>query len=75
MNIVLPYNFKQQAARNRKFDMWFRGHAEKGLEKFDTHFIIESLEIYASLILHTDNSYKDELVKVFQNQANEYDKG
>ncbi len=66
---------QKQAARHRKFDMWFRAHTEKGLEKFDTHFIIESLEIYASLILHTDNSYKDELVKVFLNQANEYDKG
>jgi hypothetical protein len=64
----------KQAARHRKFDMWFRRHAIKELEKYDTHFLVESLEIYASLILHSDNAYKDELIKVFLSQANEYDK-
>lgn len=65
---------QKQAARHRKFDIWFRTHAEKELEKYDTHFIVQSLEIYASLILHSANPYKLELTQIFLNQANEYDK-
>lgn len=65
---------RKQAARHRKFDMWFRKHAEKDLEKYDTHFLVETMEIYASLILHSHNSYKDVLVNVFLSQMNEYDK-
>ena len=54
--------------------MWFRSHAAKELEKYDTHFLVETVEIYASLIIHAHNSFKNELVKVFLNQINEYDK-
>jgi Family of unknown function (DUF6169) len=65
---------EKQAARHRKFDMWFQRHASKDLEKHDTHFIVDTQEIYASLILHILNPFKQELIKVFLNQVNEYDK-
>jgi Family of unknown function (DUF6169) len=65
---------EKQAARHRKFDMWFQGHTNKELEKYDAHFIVDSQEIYTSLILHNLNPFKQDLIKVFQNQANEYDK-
>ena len=65
---------QKQAARHRKFDIWFRSHAGKELEKYDTHFLVETVEIYASLIIHSLNSFKNELVKVFLSQVNEYDK-
>lgn len=61
------------AARHRKFDIWFRSHAGKELEKYDTRFLVETVEIYASLIIHSLNSFKGELVKVFLSQVNEYD--
>ena len=65
---------QKQAARHRKFDMWFRRHTGKELEKYDTHFIVESVEIYASLILHANNPYKEELVGDFLSQVDEYNK-
>lgn len=65
---------QKQAARHRKFDMWFRSHAGKELEKYDTHFIVATMEIYASLILHSLNPFKDELIRVFLSQVTEYDK-
>jgi Family of unknown function (DUF6169) len=64
----------KQAARHRKFDTWFRTHAEQDLEKYDTHFMVQSTEIYASLILHNLNHYKEDLIRIFLNQANEYNK-
>lgn len=54
--------------------MWFRSHAGKELEKYDTHFIVATMEIYASLILHSLNPFKDELIRVFLSQVTEYDK-
>ena len=65
---------EKQAARHRKFDMWFRRHTGKELEKYDTHFLVESIEIYASLILHVNNPYRQELIDVFLSQVDEYDK-
>ena len=50
------------------------GNTGKELEKYDTHFIVESVEIYASLILHANNPYKEELVDDFLSQVDEYNK-
>ena len=54
--------------------MWFRRHTGEELEKYDTHFLVESMEIYASLILHINNPFKNKLVEVFLSQIDEYDK-
>ena len=64
---------QKQAARHRKFDMWFRAHGGKELEKYDAYFIVDTMEIYASLILHSLNPYKGELVRIFLTQSSEYD--
>ena len=37
------------------------------------HFLVESTEIYASLILHIKNPFKNKLIEVFLSQVDEYD--
>lgn len=64
----------KQAARNRKFEAWFQRNKSADIEKYDTYFTVESIEIYASLIIHVHNSFKTELISIFLNQQNEYDK-
>jgi hypothetical protein len=64
----------KQAARYRKFDTWFNRNKSTDIEKYDTYFIVEELEIYASMIAHRLNPYKEELIKVFTDQTNQYNK-
>jgi hypothetical protein len=64
----------KQAARHRKFDMWFKRNKSTDIEKYDTYFIVEELEIYASMIVHSLNPFKEELIKVFIEQTNQYNK-
>lgn len=61
-------------ARNRKFNMWFNRYQTSELEKYDSSFDVEGSEILASLILHTQNPFKEKLIKVFVEQVNEYRK-
>ena len=61
-------------ARNRKFDMWFSRNNDGTLEKYDLDFSTEGMEILASLIVHIDNPFKEELIQLFFQQPNEYDK-
>jgi Family of unknown function (DUF6169) len=65
---------EKQAARHRKFGTWFNRNTNKELEKYDSHFVVDTQEIYASLILHNLNPFKQDLIKVFLKQAHEYDK-
>jgi hypothetical protein len=60
MNIQQPYNFNQQG--NTK------------LEKHDAFITYEDLEFLSSLIVHYHNPYKDELVKLFFDQASSFEK-
>lgn len=66
----------RQKSRHRKFDMWFKQntHALLNLEKHDAFITYEELEILSSLIVHKQNPYKDELVKIFFEQASDYNK-
>ena len=64
----------KHAARNRKFNTWFQRSKTNEIEKYDTYFTVESIEIYASLIIHAQNSFKSEVINIFLNQQNEYDK-
>ena len=68
---------QRQHARHRKFDMWFKQNlvAIPELEKHDIFVEYEDLEVIASLIIHKHNSHKDELVKLFFDQADDLDKG
>ena len=61
-------------ARNRKFNIWFNRHQSTDLEKYDSAFIVEDTEILASLIIHAQNPFKEELIKVFIEQVDEYRK-
>jgi hypothetical protein len=68
---------RRQKARYRKFDMWFKHNLDAlpELEKYDAVVTYEDLEFLSSLIIHNKNSYKDELVKLFLDQAHSFDKG
>ena len=61
-------------ARNRKFNIWFNRYQTSELEKYDSSFDVEGTEILASLILHSQNPFKEQLLKVFAEQINGYRK-
>ena len=67
---------RRQRARHRKFDIWFKQNLDAlpELEKHDAIVTYEDLEFLSSLIIHNKNSYKNELVKLFFDQANVFDK-
>lgn len=67
----------RQKARHRKFDMWFKQNIQAipELEKHDAFITYEDLEIISSLIVHRRNPHKDELVKIFFDQVDEFNKG
>jgi Family of unknown function (DUF6169) len=65
---------KKHHARHRKFSSWFSKQNVSYLEKFDTSFTLEDIEILASLILHHDNPFKRELIKYFFGQQKFYEK-
>jgi hypothetical protein len=65
---------RRHYARSRKFDSWFQRNNDGSLEKYDVDFSTEGMEILASLIVHIDNPFKEELVELFYQQPGEYDK-
>ncbi len=65
---------RRHHARNHKFDSWFQRNNDGMLEKYDVEFSTEDMEILASLIVHVNNPFKEELVQLFLAQPNEYDK-
>ena len=71
---VCDTNDNKQAARNRKFDMWYNKNKSNDIEKYDNTFIVGDTEIYASLIVHILNPLKDSLKDIFLNQKEKYDK-
>ena len=66
----------RQQARYRKFDTWFKQNLTEipELEKHDAFVTYEDLEIIASLIIHKQNLYRNELVKLFFDRT-KIDKG
>jgi hypothetical protein len=68
---------KRQRVRYRKFDMWFKQNIDAipELEKHDAFIFYEDLEFLSSLIIHNNNPFKNELVKLFFDQARTFDKG
>ncbi len=63
---------KKQHARHRKFSRWFNNHTIAQLQKYDTYFVVEEIEILASLILHEENPFKNELIELFIGQSDNY---
>jgi hypothetical protein len=61
-------------ARNRKFNSWFNRYKSSDLEKYDSSFLVEDTEILASLIVHSQNPFREAVIKVFVDQVNEYRK-
>jgi hypothetical protein len=54
--------------------MWYNKNKSEDIEKYDNTFIVGDTEIYASLIVHTLNKFKDSLKDIFLNQREKYDK-
>lgn len=61
-------------ARNRKFNIWFNRYQTNDIEKYDSSFDVEGSEILASLIIHSQNPFKERLIQVFVEQVNEHRK-
>jgi Family of unknown function (DUF6169) len=55
----------RERARSRKFNSWFNKNATFAVEKYDINFTMHNIIILASLIVHTENMRKDELIKRF----------
>ena len=74
--VIHSNNFEpiRHHARNRKFNIWFNRYQTSELEKYDSSFDVEGTEILALLILHSQNPFKVQLIKVFAEQINEYRK-
>ncbi len=55
-------------ARKRKFDAWFKQNAIDSLEKYDLTVTYEEMVFLTSLIVHENNSHKEELIDLFFEQ-------
>lgn len=71
---ICDNNDGRHHARKRKFDSWFIRNSTPTFEKYDLDFIVEDFEILASLIVHRQNPYKTDLVRLFFEQPKEYGK-
>ena len=67
-------------ARARKFNNWFGDHNDGTFEKYDEKVIIKNdaddilSYMPVSLILHTQNPYKSQILNIFNNQIDTYNK-
>jgi Family of unknown function (DUF6169) len=61
-------------ARNRKFNSWFNRYNDGSIEKYDINFEVEDSEMLFSLILHHNNPFKEEIIKLFYQQPKLYGK-
>lgn len=56
-------------ARKRKFDTWFKQNAPNILEKYDSTINYEDMVFLTSLIIHSNNSHKEEILELFFEQS------
>jgi hypothetical protein len=71
---ICDNNDGRHHARKRKFDAWFVQKDDPFFEKYDIDFSVEDFEILASLIVHSQNPHKTELINMFLEQPKEYGK-
>jgi hypothetical protein len=64
----------KQGVRHRKFNIWYNRNNSVDIEKYDTSFFVGNIVIYASLMLHSLNPFKETMIDVFMNQKNIHDK-
>jgi Family of unknown function (DUF6169) len=64
----------REYARKRKFDLWFSKNQNNSLEKHDLTIEYEDIAYLTSLIIHKNNTNKDEIVNLFFDQLNQYNK-
>ncbi len=61
-------------ARKRKFDMWFKQNATDTLEKHDLTVNYDDMVFLTSLIIHVNNSQKEDIIEHFFEQPNHLNK-
>ena len=61
-------------ARKRKFDSWFQQNTNTNLEKYDMAVEYDTMVYLTSLIIHQNNSHKEELIELFLDQGNQSEK-
>ena len=61
-------------ARKRKFDAWFKQNATDNIEKYDSTISYDDMVFLTSLIVHANNSFKEEIIELFFDQSNQLGK-
>ncbi len=61
-------------ARKRKFDIWFKQNATDNLEKYDSTINYDNMVFLTSLIVHSNNSHKEDIIELFFEQPNQLGK-
>jgi hypothetical protein len=66
----------RQHPRFRKFDLWFKKNilAIPLLEKYDATFTYEDTDILTSMIIHSNNPHRNDLIEMFFDRSNIDDK-
>jgi Family of unknown function (DUF6169) len=65
---------KRHYARKRKFDFWFTQNQGNNLEKHDVAVEYEDTIYLSSLIIPKNNTNKDEIIALFIDQGNQFNK-
>ncbi len=65
---------KRHYVRKRKFDFWFTQNQNYNLEKHDVAIEYEDTAYLSSLIIPITNPNKDEIVNLFIDQSNQFNK-
>jgi Family of unknown function (DUF6169) len=62
---ICDTNDKRASIRYRKFNSWHSRHNSVEFTKVDSTFVINNVQIFASLIVRESNPFYDEVVEVF----------
>jgi hypothetical protein len=69
--IYICQNLDDRHYARKKFDAWFKQNATNSLEKFDLTINYEETAYLTSLIVHENNTHKEELIGLFFDQPNQ----
>jgi Family of unknown function (DUF6169) len=65
---ICDTNDKRASIRYRKFNSWHSRHNSAEFTKVDSTFVINNVQIFASLIVRESNPFYDEVIEVFLSQ-------
>jgi hypothetical protein len=65
---ICDTNDKRASIRYRKFNSWHSRQSDAEFTKVDSTFVINNIQIFASLIVRESNPFYDEVIEVFLSQ-------